>query len=208
MWSSVKVNVPTPAVADLSSMMSEAISDSGMWAFTVSQPGQPSRPSKPRSWPRCPVTIWLMREVASLGTWISTSTMGSSSTGEHCGMPSVMAMRAAVLNAISELSTSWYEPSDRLTAKSTTGKPSGPWPIHSRTPCSTAGMYCFGTTPPVMVSVNRKPEPRGSGLLRIDDCIASSTGKSAAGSVIFTPPTALMNSAGTASDSLTYTLNF
>jgi hypothetical protein len=48
----------------------------------------------------------LTRGVASLGTWISASTMGSSSTGEHCGMPSAMAMRAAVLNAISDESTS------------------------------------------------------------------------------------------------------
>ena len=30
---------------------------------------------------------------------------------------------------------------------------------------STAGIYCLGTTPPVIVSVNTKPEPRGSGLI-------------------------------------------
>src|SRR5690606_1281994 len=35
--------------------------------------------------------------------------------------------------------------------------------------------------------------PRGSGLLRIDELIANSTARSAAGSVILTPPTALMN---------------
>ena len=35
--------------------------------------------------------------------------------------------------------------------------------------------------------------PRGSGLLRIDELIASSTARSAAGSAILTPPTALMN---------------
>jgi hypothetical protein len=51
------------------------------------------------------LTIWLTFEVASLGTWMSTATMGSSSTGEHCGRPSFMAMRPAVLNAISEEST-------------------------------------------------------------------------------------------------------
>ena len=86
-----------------------------MWAFTVSHPGQPSRASKPRSWPRRPDTIWLMRAVASEGTWMSTATTGSSSTGWHCGMPSVMARRAAVLNAISELSTVWWLPSERFT---------------------------------------------------------------------------------------------
>ena len=48
---------------------------------------------------------------------------------------------------------------------STTGKPSGPRDRYSRTPVSTAGMYCLGTAPPVTVSLKAKPEPRGSGLI-------------------------------------------
>ena len=52
--------------------------------------------------------------------------MGSSSTGSHFGMASLIAMRAAVLNAWSELSTAWNWPVIRFTETSTTGKPSGP----------------------------------------------------------------------------------
>ena len=43
--------------------------------------------------------------VASLGTWILTCMIGSSSTGAQLGMPSCIAMRPAVWNAASEEST-------------------------------------------------------------------------------------------------------
>ena len=43
--------------------------------------------------------------VASVGQTISTSWIGSSSTGLHCGRPSTMPMRPAVRNAMSEEST-------------------------------------------------------------------------------------------------------
>jgi hypothetical protein len=36
---------------------------------------------------------------------------------------SLMAMEPAILNAISDESTSWYDPSNRVTLTSTTGKP-------------------------------------------------------------------------------------
>eukprot|EP01042_Synura_sphagnicola_P018043 gene18043-22808_t len=45
----------------------------------------------------------------------------------------------------------------------------------------------FGGLPQTLLTSWRRP--RGSGLLRIDELIASSTAKSAAGSVILTPPT-------------------
>ena len=48
------------------------------------------------------------------------------------------------------------------------------------------------TSPAKPISPNTT-KPLGNGLLRNEDTIASSTAKSAAGSVIFTPPTALMN---------------
>ena len=49
-----------------------------------------------------------MREVESEGAATVTFRIGSSSTGLHLGIASLMAMRAAILKAISELSTEWY----------------------------------------------------------------------------------------------------
>ena len=49
----------------------------------------------------------LTRAVASLGMAISTSMIGSSSTGLHLGMPSAMPMRPACRKAMSEESTEW-----------------------------------------------------------------------------------------------------
>ena len=86
-------------------MMRLPSSDCGISASTVSQPFQPERTSKPKSWPRRPLTTPLTLAVASLGTWIFTCMIGSSKTGEHCGMPSCMPTRAAVWNAASEEST-------------------------------------------------------------------------------------------------------
>ena len=106
-----------------------------------------------------------MRDVNSLGTAILTWKIGSSSTGPHFGMPSRIASCAALRNAMSELSTVWYWPSVSVTAMSTTGKPSGPRARYSRTPASTAGMYCFGTTPPLIRSEKEKPAPRGNALI-------------------------------------------
>src|SRR5579885_29522 len=107
MWSNLKVKEPTPAVAERTSMMRSPISASAIWARTTSQPGQPSRVSKPRIWPRRPDRMAFILAVASLGQTISTRWIGSSSTGLHCGRPSTMAMRPAVRNAMSEESTVW-----------------------------------------------------------------------------------------------------
>ena len=65
-------------------------------------------------------------EVVSEGTEISTARIGSSSTGSHLANPSFKASAVAIRNAISELSTLWNWPSNRVTLTSTTGKPSGP----------------------------------------------------------------------------------
>ena len=63
----------------------------------------------------------------SLGTDIVTFRIGSSSTGSHLRQRlAASPMRAAILNAISELSTVWNWPSNSVTSMSTTGKPSGP----------------------------------------------------------------------------------
>jgi len=101
------------------------------------------------------------------GVSMVTRKIGSSKYGAHCASPSLIAIRPAVRKAISELSTVWNEPSISRTAQSTTGKPSGPFSIASRIPASTAGMYCRGITPPVILSSNTKPSPRSSGRISI-----------------------------------------
>ena len=87
------------AVAERSSTISSPISASGIMARTRSQPAHPSRVSKPRIWPRRPDRMALIFAVASVGQTISTTWIGSSSTGWHCGRPSLMPIRAAVRNA-------------------------------------------------------------------------------------------------------------
>jgi len=54
-------------------------------------------------------------------TVTTTFIMGSRITGSAFFIPSLKAMEAATLNAISEESTSWYEPSYKVTLTSTTG---------------------------------------------------------------------------------------
>ena len=65
-----------------------------MWAATTSQPCQSGLASKPRIWPRRPETRRCTREVKAFGTEMSTWWIGSSSTGSHFGMASLIAMRA------------------------------------------------------------------------------------------------------------------
>ena len=76
-------------------------------------------------------------DLESDGAATVTFRIGSSSTGLHLGMASLMAMRAAILNDISELSTAWYWPSNSVASRSTTGCPSGPSLRYSRNPSST-----------------------------------------------------------------------
>ena len=52
---------------------------------------------------------------------ISTFMTGSRMVGPALAMASLKASEPAILNAISEESTSWYWPSSRRTRKSTTG---------------------------------------------------------------------------------------
>ena len=66
-----------------------------------------------------------------------------------------MAIEPAILNAISEESTSWYEPSTSVTLTSTTGKPaSTPESMASWMPWSTEVMYSFGIEPPTILFMN------------------------------------------------------
>ena len=57
----------------------------------------------------------------SSGVTTSTSMIGSSRTGLALRAASLKAIEPAILNAISEESTSWYEPSIRMTRTSTIG---------------------------------------------------------------------------------------
>ena len=52
---------------------------------------------------------------------MSTSRIGSSKAGEAASKAFFSACEAATLNAISEESTVWYEPSTRVAWRSTTG---------------------------------------------------------------------------------------
>jgi hypothetical protein len=55
------------------STINSPISASGIMARTQSQPGQPSRVSKPRIWPRRADRMALILAVASVGQTISTT---------------------------------------------------------------------------------------------------------------------------------------
>ena len=90
----------------------------------------------PRREDRSPITS----PIFSSGVSTSTAMIGSSSTGWARRMPSLKAKIAAILNAFSFESTSWYEPSNSVTFTSTTGKPaSTPLGSVSFTPFSPPG---------------------------------------------------------------------
>ena len=57
----------------------------------------------------------------SSGTDSVTSMIGSSSTGPACSIACFIAIEPAILNAISDESTVWYEPSYRRTRTPLTG---------------------------------------------------------------------------------------
>jgi hypothetical protein len=63
----------------------------------------------------------MMSPMNSSGVVISTFMIGSKSVAPAFAMASFQASEPAILNAISEESTSWYWPSRSRTAKSTTG---------------------------------------------------------------------------------------
>ena len=59
----------------------------------------------------------------SSGIVTSTRMIGSRMAGSALSKASLTAIEPAILNAISDESTSWYDPSWRVTLTSTTGKP-------------------------------------------------------------------------------------
>ena len=81
--------------------------------------------------------------------------IGSSSTGLAISAAFLKAIEPAILNAISEESTSWYGPSTSVARTSTVGYPaSTPASRADWMPWSTAGMYSRGTLPPLILSTN------------------------------------------------------
>ena len=81
--------------------------------------------------------------------------IGSSSVGVAFEYASFQAIEPATLNAISDESTLWYEPSTSRTRTPCTGAPaSSPWAIASWIPLSTAGRKLCGITPPTILSTN------------------------------------------------------
>ena len=96
-----------------------------------------------------------MSPTESSGTEISTAITGSSITGSAFAYASRNASEPAILNAISEESTLWYEPSTSVMPTPTTGNPaSSPLTIDSCTPLSTAPRKLCGITPPTILSWN------------------------------------------------------
>ncbi len=96
----------------------------------------------------------------SSGTTTSMSMMGSSMTGEPLRRPSLNAYEAAIWNAISDESTSWYDPSTRITFTSVTGYPaSTPLFADAKTPFLTAGINSRGMAPLLILSTNVIPAP-------------------------------------------------
>ena len=81
--------------------------------------------------------------------------IGSSRIGLALRAASLNAMVPAILNAISDESTSWYLPSVSVARTSTVGYPaSTPAVMASWMPASTEGMYSLGMRPPVILSTN------------------------------------------------------
>ena len=101
----------------------------------------------------------------SSGITTSTFMIGSKITGLHFLAASLRANDAATLNAISDESTSWYDPSNNLALTSINSYPANtPFAIESFNPASTAGMYSRGTTPPTIAFSNSNPAPGSFGV--------------------------------------------
>ena len=129
-----------------------SISDIGTSALMLVMPPCGSMPcSRPRRELRSPLTA----PTVSSGAVTSTSMIGSSSTGSAFSYAVLNAIEPAILNAISEESTEWYEPSTSTTRTPLTGAPaSSPCCIASWMPLSTAGRKFCGMTPPTILSTN------------------------------------------------------
>ena len=109
--------------------------------------------------------------VNSSGTRILTFMIGSNKIGRTFVIASLKAKWAAILNAISLESTSWYLPSNNVVFTFTILYPAkGPFWQHSRRPVSTAGKYCLGTAPPNTFSANTISSSSGLGLNSTNTC--------------------------------------
>ena len=96
----------------------------------------------------------------SSGVVTSTLNTGSNITGLAFVAACLSAIDPAILNAISDESTSWYDPSYRVTFTSTKGYPAiTPDSRASLHPFSTAGIYSLGITPPVILLTNSNSLP-------------------------------------------------
>ena len=122
----------------------------------------------PSTRPRRPFRSPIISPINSSGVVMVTFIMGSNRTGLALSTAFLNASEPAILNAISDESTAWNEPSSKVTLKSTQENPARtPLEADSTIPFSTAGMYVFGMAPPTMASTNSKPWPRGSGSIWI-----------------------------------------
>ena len=102
-----------------------------------------------------------MAPTNSSGTTTSTAMIGSSSTEPAFSSASRMPIEAAILNERSDESTSWYLPSTRRTAMSTTGIAREPAALRRppRSPGAPPGTNSIGTAPPFTAFSNVKPSP-------------------------------------------------
>src|SRR5438105_897389 len=92
-----------------------------------------------------------------VGTVISSLTIGSRRVGRQTANAFLKAYRAAVLNAASDESTSWYLPKYTSTARSWMRYPArAPRSITSLHPFSIAGRQLFGLVPPTTWSMNAR----------------------------------------------------
>ena len=81
--------------------------------------------------------------------------IGSRSTGPALLIASLNAIEPAIWNAISDESTSWYEPSYTFACTPSTGNPPRiPDFVASSIPSPTAGIYSLGIAPPTTVDSN------------------------------------------------------
>ena len=110
----------------------------------------------------------MMSPTTSSGQLTVSLTIGSSRTGEASSIAWRKAIEPAILNAISEESTSWCLPSRSVTRTPLTGKPATvPCSIASTTPFSTAGMKLPGIEAPLILLTNSSPTPSSAGSISI-----------------------------------------
>src|SRR3712207_769104 len=100
--------VPLPCVLDLKTVAYPNISDNGTNADITCAPPLGFMPS---ILPLLELTSPITSPMYSSDTTISTFITGSSNTGVALAIPLLNAIEPATLNAISDESTAWYDPS-------------------------------------------------------------------------------------------------